>query len=85
MHSLYRPYKIGGKDDDPNEAIDVVHTIVENDLIVMGTNGFFYNISNCNIQKIIKEHADILGVLKESPQILAENLAKKAEKIKPTK
>jgi serine/threonine protein phosphatase PrpC len=79
LHSLNCPYQIGGKDDDPNDAIDVVHIIIENDLIVMGSDGFFDNLSDQEIQKIIKEHAYFKGVLKESPQILAENLAKKAE------
>jgi protein phosphatase PTC7 len=80
LHSFNRPYRIGGKDDDLNEAIDVVHTIMENDLIVMGTNGFFHNLFNREIQEIIKEHAGDWGILKESPKILAENLAKKAAK-----
>jgi hypothetical protein len=68
-----------GEYDDPDDAIDVVHTIMENDLIVMGSDGFFDNIFDSEIQKIMKKHSSRKGIIRKNPQILAEDLAKKAE------
>jgi hypothetical protein len=68
-----------GEYDDPDDAIDVVHTIMEHDLIVMGSDGFFDNIFDSEIQKIVKNHSNHKGVIRKNPQILADNLAKKAE------
>jgi hypothetical protein len=75
---LHYPYQIGGKDDDPNDAVDVIHSIKDRDIIIMGTDGFF---SNYDVYQriLIGFYSNFRGGLRESPQILAEKFARETK------
>jgi serine/threonine protein phosphatase PrpC len=81
-HNSNYPYQIGGENDDPNDAIDIVHTIKDRDIIIMGSDGLFnnYYFSRDFHITIWEElvYKDYGGLLRSSPQSIAEKIAKKA-------
>jgi hypothetical protein len=81
-HDLNYPYQIGGENDDPNDAIDLVHTIKDRDIIVMGSDGLFNNFHfmydfHVSVWEEL-ERDDYGGSLRSCPQFIAEKIAKKA-------
>jgi hypothetical protein len=76
---MHYPYQIGGKDDDPNDAVDLVHSIKNRDIIVMGSDGLFYNYDIYESEVIGSGAGSLFYGLRESPQILAEKFARIAK------
>ncbi|CAD8196302.1 unnamed protein product [Paramecium pentaurelia] len=72
------PYQIGSEGDNPNVATDDTHKIQVGDLVVLGTDGLFDNMSAQQIQVVIE---DVTKTEPNNPQALAKSIANYAYRL----
>lgn len=72
------PYQCGTGGDDPKLAVDNQHSVQNNDIIVMGSDGVFDNCFDDEIIDILKKRVDPAGNLAD-PQEASEAIARLAE------
>eukprot|EP00298_Acanthocystis_sp_HF-20_P013276 c20278_g1_i2.p1 GENE.c20278_g1_i2~~c20278_g1_i2.p1 ORF type:complete len:452 (+),score=213.21 c20278_g1_i2:53-1408(+) len=73
-HLFGLPYQLGHHEnsDKPQDALEFSHSIKEHDIIVIGTDGLFDNLSDGDIVKCLQKFATQKGV---SLQSAAQNIA----------
>lgn len=55
------PYQIGSEGDHPSKAWAFQHEVEHNDLLVIGTDGLFDNVSEKDILRVIKPYWSVSG------------------------
>ena len=75
QHSFNYPFQVGHIGDDPSEAIEEEHNLMEGDVVVLGSDGLFDNLFDKDIEECLKT-----GFKLESSAELSKLLAKLAYK-----
>ncbi len=71
QHSFNFPYQVGTGGDDPTKADDKVHEVLDNDILILGSDGLFDNLYNDMIIESVKPFVRDRPELLE-PSIVAE-------------
>lgn len=79
QHSFNFPFQCGTDGDDPISAIDHVHSVNHNDIIIMGSDGIFDNWFDEEILKILNSFIDSEGNV-SNPKEASEKIALYAER-----
>lgn len=88
-HSFNFPYQVGEGGDNPEKAEVKTHEIKHNDIIILGTDGLWDNISSNNIIKLLMKYSELELSKSEnpnttdikSPKAISEMLTKTAESL----
>lgn len=75
QHRFNCPYQVGTGKDHPYMGADEIHSVLHNDIIIMGTDGVWDNAFDEEIMEIVKENLSDNGNL-EDPQNVSQTIAK---------
>lgn len=71
QHSFNFPYQVGSYGDDPAHSVTQIHRFMENDIIILATDGLWDNLFEHQIMQIVKPFYELSEKIKDIG-ILAE-------------
>ena len=68
QHRFNFPFQVGSIGDEPSSALAFTHIVEENDVLILGTDGVFDNLSNKQIMNLLN------SIKNESLEVRAKRL-----------
>jgi protein phosphatase PTC7 len=84
QHRFNYPFQIGSIGDEPSEALEFSHKILENDLLILGTDGLFDNLFDKQILQLVNDDQHVsLEKLAKDLDLLAYEKSLDASYVSP--